>query len=186
MEKKYFTEEERKEADRKRHKEWVRNNPEKVTKSWKKYRKENKDEMNARRRKDRKDNPNKYAEYILEYRESNVRRFLGKKFAGTKSTFRRKKRQKKDIQIDLDFLVSLYEQQDGKCAISQHPMTIKFKCPYSVSIDRIDSSQGYIPGNVQLLCQTMNLAKNSFKNEDIIEFWNNRFINQELDQNHLS
>jgi len=38
----------------------------------------------------------------------------------------------------------------------------------TVSVDRIDSSKGYVPGNVQLVCKWVNLAKQDYSNEDML------------------
>tara|TARA_Y100000310_G_C20694545_1_gene824615 strand:+ start:2470 stop:3006 length:537 start_codon:yes stop_codon:yes gene_type:complete len=174
MPKKYFTEEESVLAKRGYYKKWAQKNQEKIKERSAQYRKDNRDKINNKQKEDRKRDPEKYSKKLKEYRESNIRRFLGKKFSNTKNMCRRIKKQKREIEIDLDFLTLLYERQNGKCAISHYPMTLKFNCIYGVSIDRIDSSKGYIPGNVQLLCQVMNFAKNGFNNEDIIKFWNDR------------
>jgi hypothetical protein len=37
----------------------------------------------------------------------------------------------------------------------------------TVSVDRIDSSKGYVPGNVQLVCKWVNLAKQDYSNDDM-------------------
>ena len=38
--------------------------------------------------------------------------------------------------------------------------------PFALSVDRIDGSQGYIPGNVRIVCNIVNFALNSFSDED--------------------
>ena len=63
----------------------------------------------------------------------------------------------------------VFEKQDGKCAISGLPLE-KFlrsipNTPLTVSIDRIDSSRGYMMDNVQLVCHCINLAKNKYDPE---------------------
>jgi hypothetical protein len=172
--KKYHTEKERKEANRKRLREWVKNNPERAASHWRKYRENNQEKMNSRRREDRKFNPEKYSEYTTKYRQSTVKRFISKKFSGIRTRRFKKKGIKKVIDITVDFLVDLYEKQEGRCAITKHKMTTKFKCLYCISIDRIDSSKGYTKDNVQLVCQAMNFCKNAFTNEEILRFWNER------------
>jgi hypothetical protein len=73
------------------------------------------------------------------------------------------------ITITLEEVLALWDSQNGFCAISGMSMLYEFKNPRTVSIDRIDSDKGYIPGNVQLVCQWVNLAKNSFSDKDIRE-----------------
>lgn len=75
-----------------------------------------------------------------------------------------------DVQIDYDYLLDLYKRQDGKCALTGVEMTHVFNNFRSMSVDRIDSSQGYIPGNVQLVCQFINTAKRHFSNADVLSF----------------
>jgi hypothetical protein len=42
--------------------------------------------------------------------------------------------------------------------------------PRSCSIDRIDSSQGYIPGNIQLVTAKTNVSKGNMNNKEFIEY----------------
>lgn len=74
-----------------------------------------------------------------------------------------------EITIDLEYLVALWYSQDGRCALSGMPMVHRFNSFYSISIDRKDSSLGYIPGNVQLVCQWVNRAKNKHSDAEMKE-----------------
>lgn len=65
------------------------------------------------------------------------------------------------VEIDLPFLLGLWESQRGRCALSRLKMSHRFNDPLSASIDRKDSAKGYVPGNVQLVCQWVNRAKNN-------------------------
>jgi hypothetical protein len=40
------------------------------------------------------------------------------------------------------------------------------------SLDRIDSTKGYIKGNVEFVCLAINYAKNKFSKEDTLTFLN--------------
>lgn len=85
------------------------------------------------------------------------------------------KNRKQDIDIDDEYLTSIWQQQDGKCAISQIPIIHETKRgfkPNSASLDRIDSKKGYVKGNIQFIAYSLNLGKSSFSNEQIIEFVN--------------
>lgn len=73
-----------------------------------------------------------------------------------------------DVQIDFDYLWALWEDQGGKCAISGMEMLHQFNSLESISIDRIDSGEGYVPGNVQLVCRWVNLAKQRHTNEEFL------------------
>ncbi len=41
------------------------------------------------------------------------------------------------------------------------------RAPWAPSVDRIDSSKGYVPGNVRLVCVAANLAMNEW-GEDVL------------------
>lgn len=77
-----------------------------------------------------------------------------------------------DVQISYSYLLELYKKQNGRCAILNIPMTHEFNNLRSISIDRIDSSLGYITGNVQLVCQFINTAKKNHSNDECISILN--------------
>jgi Glu-tRNA(Gln) amidotransferase subunit E-like FAD-binding protein len=62
----------------------------------------------------------------------------------------------------------------GRCALSNISLTLKKmnekNTLYTCSLDRIDSSKGYIQGNVQFVAYPLNLAKASFTNDEMLEF----------------
>lgn len=71
-----------------------------------------------------------------------------------------------NVQIDFDYLWNLWEVQQGRCALTGLYLGHRFNAPLAVSIDRKDSSLGYVPGNVQLVCQWVNKAKGNMANDD--------------------
>ena len=77
------------------------------------------------------------------------------------------------VDVDEDFLCELWEKQSGKCAITGLDLSIPDYCttktPKMASLDRINSNIGYTKDNVQFLAYSINMAKNDFLNEDIIE-----------------
>ena len=80
--------------------------------------------------------------------------------------------------IDLPYLKMIWEQQKGICPYTQIKMTLaenplkyrKIQSLKKASLDRIDSTKGYIKGNVEFVCSGINLAKNSFTCEEMREF----------------
>ena len=71
--------------------------------------------------------------------------------------------------ISLDALEALWFAQHGKCALTGWPMTMELGngvIQTNCSIDRIDSSHGYVTGNVQLVCRIANVAKSSLSSSD--------------------
>lgn len=83
----------------------------------------------------------------------------------------------KEYNLDFDYIVDLYIEQCGKCKISDILMTYKhcietLNSSTNISIDRIDSSKGYIKGNIQLVTSWVNTMKNSKTMEEFIEMCN--------------
>jgi hypothetical protein len=87
-----------------------------------------------------------------------------------------KKRQ--ECTIDLDYLVNLWEKQGGKCPYTNIDLKLKrfdskadFDNPFiQASLDRIDSSKGYIPGNVEFVSLGINFMKNKFSKQSVLDF----------------
>lgn len=132
---------------------------------------------------------NRNPEAVIQYRQNERERlqstpelFLRSKYKDLVRKLRRidettderthqksKSKSKRAITITEEEIVALWKQQNGLCAISGMMMLSIFKDPQTISIDRIDSNIGYINGNVQLICQWVNLAKNNFSNTKIID-----------------
>jgi len=77
-----------------------------------------------------------------------------------------------DWTIDPDEIVNLWHTQGGKCAVSGLNMTHHRgakdkKMPLNASIDRINSAEHYISGNVQLVCYQVNMMRHTL---DVGEF----------------
>ncbi len=85
----------------------------------------------------------------------------------------------KVISIDVDYLMKLGEQQNWKCALTGEELQFSrggktyrklWLNPYSCSIDRIDTAQDYIPGNVHLVCSAINHMKSIYSIDELIMF----------------
>ncbi len=73
-----------------------------------------------------------------------------------------------EFRITIEFLWDLYIQQDRKCKYTGEELKFgSMSDPSSVtaSIDRIDSSKGYLPENVQLIHKDVNLMKHILSEE---------------------
>lgn len=71
-------------------------------------------------------------------------------------------KRKLDFTISIEYAWSIYEKQCGKCALTGLPLTFKSKndtCDGTASLDRIDSSKGYIDGNIQWVDKKVNTIK---------------------------
>lgn len=44
------------------------------------------------------------------------------------------------------------------------------RVPNQASIDRIDSSLGYVRGNIEFVCLMANMAKNVWTRKDVLDF----------------
>lgn len=90
--------------------------------------------------------------------------------------------------VSLEYLKNLWDQQEGKCAITNIAMDIyetsfhgnnpNKKLTYA-SVDRIDPNKGYTRGNIQFVCMGINFAKMSYSQEEIKDFINKIFQSYE-------
>lgn len=91
----------------------------------------------------------------------------------------RKKLSERPVTITLQDLKSQWELQNGKCpytgwdlvqmpnicSCNQLPLT-----PNRASLDRIDSTKGYVLGNIQFIACIAQYAKNKFTTDDVMKF----------------
>jgi hypothetical protein len=80
-------------------------------------------------------------------------------------------RKRAEVTINQDYLMSLYDAQEGLCALSGIRMTWATgkTAPTSISIDRIDNSIGYVDGNVRLVCVCVNAFKSTMSDEELLK-----------------
>jgi len=65
-----------------------------------------------------------------------------------------------DLDLDVDFIWDLYVKQEGKCALTGWKISFnKSHKLNTVSVDRIDSTKGYLRTNVQLTNKLVNRCK---------------------------
>ena len=84
----------------------------------------------------------------------------------------RGRKPKLTFNITKDYLNSLYESQNHKCAlsgISLEPNLSLTLQQQNMSIDRVDSNIGYEVGNIQLVDKRINMMKGSLSNKDFID-----------------
>lgn len=89
------------------------------------------------------------------------------------------KRKPKEFSVTIEYLWDLFIKQERKCSISGMELTFdpygsgkKYKETNKVtaSLDRIDSSKGYIKGNVQWIHKRINIMKNDLPQIDFINY----------------
>jgi hypothetical protein len=77
-----------------------------------------------------------------------------------------------EFDITIEDLWKLFLQQNKKCALSGIELTFskirKDTTGKTISLDRIDSSIGYIKGNIQFVHKHINIMKNSFDQDYFI------------------
>ncbi len=94
---------------------------------------------------------------------------------------RRVKANGRELNINLEYLKKLWEQQEGKCPYTGWELE-NFAAtslwnnhqlhPKTASLDRIDSTLGYVMGNVQFVSVMANYAKRDFHELQLLEFCN--------------
>lgn len=70
-----------------------------------------------------------------------------------------------ECSVNAEYLWNLFESQDGKCAYTGLPIELN----KNASLDRIDSSTGYIPGNVHWVLWDINRMKWNIPHQDFIQ-----------------
>lgn len=85
----------------------------------------------------------------------------------TKLTYRQK-----EVTVSLQDLVDKWKQQQGRCVYSNLKLTLVGKDSEwkvsTASLDRIDSSKGYVPGNIQWVHKRINTMKNDMPEDEFI------------------
>lgn len=140
-------------------KKYRRKNIDRLTENKKQYYQDNKAKVQQSVRKSQQRSPEAFLLYLTHHitKYSNYKKAKGKKL--NKAAL--------EVKIDCDYLLDLYRKQKGRCAILDIPMTHVFNNLRSMSVDRIDSDKGYVPGNVQLVTQFVNMAKKHYSNDDV-------------------
>lgn len=75
------------------------------------------------------------------------------------------------LTVTIEYLWDLFVRQNRRCALSGLSLTFKSTShddPQTASLDRIDGSKGYEPGNVQWVHKDVNRMKNVFDQQHFI------------------
>lgn len=96
-------------------------------------------------------------------------------FMGRIKTRQRDKGRACDLR--LQDLKELWDQQVGRCPYTGWPLQTprstggkRDMTPDTASLDRIDSTKGYVKGNVEFVSLMAQYAKNTFAREDVLAF----------------
>lgn len=95
-------------------------------------------------------------------------------FTGLRDFIRRSRRRKHDSSITKEDLLEVWKKQEGICPYTGikliKPGTKGVNYPITTaSLDRIDSSIGYIKENVQFISMSINFMKNTLTHEETIK-----------------
>lgn len=89
----------------------------------------------------------------------------------------RGKRKKYGSDITIEYLKKLWEEQKGICPFTGWNLILpkdtngwENSNPINASLDRIDNSIGYMQGNVRFISVMANLARQSFTDDQLIDF----------------
>jgi len=78
-----------------------------------------------------------------------------------------------EFDVSIEYLWDLFSGQEKRCALSGIPLTIETPNNYwnsgNASLDRINSSVGYIKGNVQWVCKDANFMKQQLSESHFVE-----------------
>lgn len=77
---------------------------------------------------------------------------------------------KHEFNLVPEDLYKLWDEQNGLCAYSKVPLNNIANHLHMASLDRIDSKQGYIKGNIQLVCAAVNRMKQDFSEQEFLTF----------------
>ena len=120
-------------------------------------------------------NSNNLSEKAKKHQQEFASKYAGSGVSHTdeyspfRETLRRAKRHAKEndreCTITLQDLKSLWEKQQGKCVYTNVALTLptgtnKVCITNQASLDRIDSTKGYIPDNIQFISSCINFLKN--------------------------
>jgi len=85
------------------------------------------------------------------------------------------KRMGREFNLTKEYVSEVWEAQNKQCALTGMELTWKRTAETkgtTASIDRIDSSKGYIEGNIQIVHKIVNIMKMQHSQEDFIEWCN--------------
>lgn len=121
------------------------------------------------------DNPNGYdiSQHSGEHRDEHteLRKFINSA-----------RKRGKECNLTVGYLKQVWDEQAHKCIYTNIPLVLPCynyrkgasvnSTIYTASVDRIDSSQGYIEGNIQFVSMAINFMKHTMSHEQTLELIN--------------
>ena len=75
-----------------------------------------------------------------------------------------------DCDLTDEMVFAILADQNGLCYYTGIPMTGKPGNLDNISIDRVESTKGYIRGNIVLCCEAINIMKNQMSYENLLKY----------------
>lgn len=111
------------------------------------------------------------------FKKGNISKSQLDEYSPFRETLRRIKQRDKSFDLTLQDLKEQWEKQKGICPYTKLQLilptqnkNIKKNHFCQASLDRIDSSKGYIKDNIEFISLPINYMKNTMSKEDTIEF----------------
>ena len=108
---------------------------------------------------------------------SKMARAKRDEFSPFRYTLRNIKKRHKDFNLELEDLKEQWEKQNGICPYTNLPLILPeennidtINITIRASLDRIDSSLGYIKGNIQFISTSINYMKNTMSDLETKRF----------------
>lgn len=76
----------------------------------------------------------------------------------------------KEFNLTYEQLYELWDKQKGLCAYTKMPLNNIANHLEAASLDRIDSTKGYVKDNIQFVCTAVNRMKQEFSENDFLRF----------------
>jgi hypothetical protein len=116
----------------------------------------------------------KYSGNISYMKNSKKPRNVKDEYSPFRDFVRRANKRKHFVDIDVIYLKELWESQEGKCPYTKIKLeftsNINNNFYSSPSLDRIDSSKGYIKGNVQFVSMPINYMKHTMSDNETKQY----------------
>ena len=103
------------------------------------------------------------------------------KFGKMEHTALKTRAKTKDLKFDLtpEYIQKKFDECEGKCAITKIQFSMEMgtkgkRNPFRPSVDRINSSKGYIKGNIQIVLAIVNTMKMDYTNDvlhPVVKAW---------------
>lgn len=82
-----------------------------------------------------------------------------------------KSRQKIELTIDLKYAWDLFLSQEKRCFFTNELLVLTdHQGQNTASLDRIDNTEGYVPGNVRWVHKIVNMMKRTYSDEHFIHW----------------